>query len=99
MYEGSHTKGFRHTVFIRFLPDRMKTVPAMPKSLPDHQRLAGDPSRWPAKPRGTACKVYMGSHWASGTWEGLQGGRGAVWLAREQRMVFCGDSRNVCFGS
>jgi hypothetical protein len=41
----------------------------------------------------------MGSQWASGTWEGLKGDRGAVWLGREQRMVFCSDSRNVRFGS
>jgi hypothetical protein len=71
----------------------------MPQPTPDHQRLASSPTSWPAKPRGTACKVFMGSQWASGTWEGLKGDRGAVWLAREQRMVFCGDSRNVRFGS
>ncbi len=61
----------------------------------DHQRLAGSITSWPSKPRGAACKIFMGSHWASGTWEGLQGDRGAVWLGREQRLVFCADARNV----
>lgn len=67
----------------------------MPKLTPGHQRLAGSPTSWPAKPRGAACKVFMGSQWASGTWEGLQGGRGAIWLGKEQRTVFCTDARNV----
>jgi len=67
----------------------------MPKPLPDHQRLAGNPSRWPSLPCGAAVKVYMGSQWASGTWQGFQGDRGAVWLGKEQRLVLCSDSRNV----
>lgn len=67
----------------------------MPKATPDHQRLASKPTSWPSWPRGTPCKVFMGYGWASGTWDGLQGQRGAVWLGKEQRMVFCDDARNV----
>lgn len=59
--------------------------------------MAADPTKWPQKPRGTACKAYMGSQWASGTWQGMQGDRGAVWLGREQRLVLVGDARNVRF--
>jgi hypothetical protein len=62
---------------------------------PDHHRLALSPTRWPSLPRGAAVKVYMGSRWASGTWQGFQGDRGAIWLGREQRLVLCGDARNV----
>lgn len=58
-------------------------------------RLAQDPTRWPSLPRGAAVKVYMGSQWASGTWQGFQGERGAVWLKREQRLVLVSDARNV----
>jgi hypothetical protein len=67
----------------------------MSSRTPDHQRLAASPTSWPSWPRGTPCKVFMGYGWASGAWDGLQGQRGAVWLAKEQRMVFCGDARNV----
>lgn len=37
----------------------------------------------------------MGYGWASGTWEGLQGPSGRVWLGKEQRMVTVRDARNV----
>jgi hypothetical protein len=67
----------------------------MPKPTPDHQRLARSPTSWPSWPRGTACKVFMGYGWASGTWDGLQGARGAIWLGKEQRTVYCDDARNV----
>jgi len=60
-------------------------------------RLAADPTKWPQKPRGAACKVYMGSQWASGTWQGMQGDRGAVWVGKEQRLVLVADCRNVRF--
>ena len=67
----------------------------MPKPTPDHQRLAASPAGWPSVARGGAVKVYMGSHWASGTWQGLQGDRGAVWVGQQQRLVLVGDARNV----
>lgn len=37
----------------------------------------------------------MGSHWASGTWQGLQGHAAAIWVGKEQRTVFCSDARNI----
>jgi hypothetical protein len=67
----------------------------MPQKTPDHQRLAGNPARWPSWPRGTACKVYMGHGWASGTWNGVEGHTAAIWLGKEQRTVHCHDARNV----
>jgi hypothetical protein len=70
----------------------------MPKPAPDQQRLAADPTRWPVLARGAAVKVYMGHGWASGTWDGLQGPCGRVWLAREQRTVIVRDARNVRAG-
>ncbi len=70
----------------------------MPKATPDHQRLAGSTTSWPSLPRGAACKVYMGYGWASGTWDGLQGPCGRVWLGKEQRTVIVRDARNVKAG-
>jgi hypothetical protein len=70
----------------------------MPKPTPDYQRLAGLPTRWPSLPLGAACKVFMGSGWASGTWEGLQSGCGRVRLPKDQRMVIVRDARNVRVG-
>jgi hypothetical protein len=67
----------------------------MPKPTPDHQRLAGSPTSWPVWPRGAACKVFMGYGWASGTWDGLQGAAGRVWLGKEQRTVIVRDARNL----
>ena len=32
---------------------------------------------------------------ATGTWDGLQGHRAAIWVGKEQRMVYVGDARNV----
>lgn len=37
----------------------------------------------------------MGYGWAAGTWEGLQGPCGRVWLAKERRTVLVRDARNV----
>jgi len=37
----------------------------------DADRLAASPTSWPSLARGAACKVFMGSHWATGTWDGL----------------------------
>lgn len=67
----------------------------MPKPTPDHQRLASSPTSWPAWPRGAACKVFMGYGWASGTWDGVQGAAGRVWLGTEQRTVIVRDARNL----
>lgn len=67
----------------------------MPSPTPDHQRLAASPAKWPVLARGAACKVFMGSHWASGTWNGLQGHRAAIWVGKEQRTVYVADARNV----
>jgi hypothetical protein len=67
----------------------------MSSRTPDRKRLAGSPTSWPSLPRGTACKVFMGSGWASGTWQGLQGQRGAVWLGEDQRTVYVADARNI----
>lgn len=61
----------------------------------DHQRLLTSPTRWPVLPLGTAVKVYMGHGWASGTWQGLHGPSGAVWVGKEQRTVYVADVRNV----
>lgn len=66
----------------------------MPKQT-EAERLAASPSNWPSWPRGTAVKVYMGSRWASGTWQGLHGPSGAVWVGKEQRTVYVADARNV----
>lgn len=67
----------------------------MPKPTPDHQRLAASPTSWPLWARGRPCKVYMGTGWASGTWDGLQGHAGRIWLTKEQRTVIVRDARNV----
>lgn len=67
----------------------------MSSRTPDHQRLAANPTKWPSLARGAAVKVYMGSQWASGSWQGLQGDRGAIWVGKEQRLVLCADARNV----
>lgn len=61
----------------------------------EQERLAQNPEKWPSWPRGTACKVFMGAGWASGTWQGLEGVRGAVWLGKAQRTVYVADARNV----
>jgi hypothetical protein len=79
------------TVTVTPLLRRYGTMP----SSSDHQRLAGKPTSWPSWPRGTACRVYMGHGWASGVWDGLQGRSGAVWVGKDQRMVYVGDARNV----
>lgn len=67
----------------------------MPKPTPDHQRLAGSLTSWPAWGRGAPCRVYMGYGWASGTWDGLHGASGRVWLPKERRIVFVRDARNL----
>ena len=61
----------------------------------EQSRLAASPTSWPSWPRGTVCKAYMGHGWASGTWDGLQGACGRVWLTKEQRMVIVRDARNL----
>jgi hypothetical protein len=67
----------------------------MSKPTPDHQRLLASPTSWPSWPRGTAAKVYMGHGWATGTWQGSQGHRAAIWVGKEQRTVYVADARNV----
>lgn len=67
----------------------------MSSKTPDRKRLALSPTSWPSWPRGTACKAFMGSGWASATWEGLEGGCGVVWLKQAQRTVRIRDARNV----
>ncbi|MEN9768234.1 MAG: hypothetical protein RLZZ32_2194 [Cyanobacteriota bacterium] len=64
----------------------------------DADRLAASPTKWPSWPRGRACKVFMGYGWSSGTWDGLQGPVGRVWLGKEQRTVIVRDARNVKAG-
>lgn len=65
------------------------------KPNPNIQRLSASPTSWPSWGPGALCKVFMGYGWASGTWEGLQGGAGRVWLSKERRTVFVRDARNV----
>jgi hypothetical protein len=61
----------------------------------DADRLARRPDQWPPLSRGAAVKVYMGCQWVSGAWHGMQGRSAAVWVGRDQRMVYVGDARNV----
>ncbi len=61
----------------------------------ESDRLAASPTKWPSWTLGRACKVFMGYGWASGTWEGLQGGCGRVRLPKDQRTVIVRDARNV----
>jgi hypothetical protein len=70
----------------------------MSSKISDQQRLAGSPTSWPSWPRGRDCKVFMGHGWAKGTWDGLLGACGRVWLGKEQRTVIVRDARNVKAG-